>query len=188
MKQHTNKLAREASRSANLLTTAQQHAEKLRDQQFRILAKASPRSTRLFGSVTEADVAEAIRKGLGIEVDKRKISLIDPIKVTGTVTLTAKLHTDVIVPFRVEVVTQEQLDARERERLAEQEKAARIAAKLAAEAAAKEAAEAAAVATAAAAAAAAVAAPQDTPSAGNGAAAYDRSVRSAIDEAPDAEA
>src|SRR5438874_11086484 len=58
MKRHENRLAREASRGAQLLTSAQQNAEKLRDQQFQIMAKASPKSTRLFGSITEADVAE----------------------------------------------------------------------------------------------------------------------------------
>src|SRR5262249_32195737 len=62
MKQHETRAARELAKSANLLSTAQQSAEQLRDKQFQILGKGSPRSTRLFGSVTEADVAEAIRK------------------------------------------------------------------------------------------------------------------------------
>jgi len=39
---------------------------------------------RLFGSVTSADVAEAIREARGIKVDKRKIRLEDPIKEIGT--------------------------------------------------------------------------------------------------------
>lgn len=125
MKQHTNRLNREATRGAAQLSTAQQNAEKLRDRQFQILAKASPRSTRLFGSVTEADVAEVIRKSTGVDVDKRKISLIDPIKMTGVYELTAKLHTDVVVPFTIDVVTPEQLEARERDRIAVEERAAR---------------------------------------------------------------
>src|SRR5437016_1136008 len=79
MKQHENRLAREEARGAQMLTSAQQNAEKLRDQHFQIMAKASPRSNRLFGAVTEADVAQTIQKTLGIEVDKRRISLIDPI-------------------------------------------------------------------------------------------------------------
>lgn len=137
LKQYQIRLTREETRSANQLSAAQQDGEKLRDQHFQILAKASAKSTRLFGAVTEADVAEAIKTSLAIEVDKRRISLIDPIKVTGTYSLTAKLHTDVVVPFVVEVVTQEQLDARERERQIEELKAARAAAKAAAEAEAR---------------------------------------------------
>src|SRR5579884_2741493 len=56
MKQHEARVQREVAKSANLLTTAQSSAEKLRDQSYQIIAKANPRSTRLFGSVTEADV------------------------------------------------------------------------------------------------------------------------------------
>jgi large subunit ribosomal protein L9 len=136
LKQHSNRIAREIAKGAELLTTAQQSAEKIRDKQFQILAKASPRSTRLFGSVTEADVAEVIQKVTGVEVDKRKISLIDPIKVTGLYELTIKLHPDVVTPFSVEVVTPEQLEAREKARLAAEQKAAKEveAARLAAEA------------------------------------------------------
>ncbi len=135
MKQHENRLAREASRGAQQLASAQQNAEKLRGQTFQILAKASPRSTRLFGSVTEADVAEIIQQTIGVDVDKRKISLIDPIKLTGVYELTAKLHNEVIVPFTVDVVTPEQLEAREKARIAAEEKAAREAAAAAAAAA-----------------------------------------------------
>jgi large subunit ribosomal protein L9 len=136
MKQHEARIQRENSRSANMLTSAQDSSERLRDQSFQILARASAKSTRLFGAVTEADVAQAIKERLGLEIDKRKIGLIDPIKQTGTYELTARLHPEVVVPFTIEVVTQEQLDARERARIAAEEKAAREAARAAAAAAA----------------------------------------------------
>ncbi|HLV81415.1 MAG TPA: 50S ribosomal protein L9 [Chthonomonadaceae bacterium] len=131
MKQHQNRLARETTRGAEQLTAAQQNAEKLRDRQFQILVKAAAGSNRLFGSVTEADVAEVIGKATGVEVDKRKISLIDPIKLTGVYELSVKLHSDVVVSFSVDVVTPEQLEARERERIAAEERAAREAARAA---------------------------------------------------------
>lgn len=140
MKTHSTRIAREAEKSAKLLTDAQQNAEKLTGLHFQLLAKASPRSTRLFGSITEADVAEAIGEATGIAVDKRKISLIDPIKVTGTYELTAKLHPDVVVPFTIEVVTPEQLEERARHKAAAEAKAAKEAEALAAAEAAKEAA------------------------------------------------
>jgi large subunit ribosomal protein L9 len=123
MKQHEARIAREIAQTANLLATAQQNAEKLRDKQFQITAKASARSTRLFGSVTEADVAEVIQRETGVDVDKRKISRIDPIKLAGLYELTVKLHPEVVVPFAVEVVTPEILEERERIRLAAEEKA-----------------------------------------------------------------
>ncbi|HLK61258.1 MAG TPA: 50S ribosomal protein L9 [Chthonomonadaceae bacterium] len=170
MKQHTDRLQREIAKSTNLLTTAQKSAEQLNGQQFQILAKANPKSTRLFGAVTEADVVDVIQKSLGLEVDKRKISLIDPIKLTGTYELTARLHPDVTASFTIEVVTAEVLEARERARVLAEEKAAKEAAKAAAEAAAAE---------AAAQEAAAKAAAQAAPAA---------EITSALDEAPDAEA
>lgn len=129
LKQQANRLAREDARAATQLSAAQQDAEGLRGRQFQILAKANPRSSRLFGAVTEADVADIIQKSAGIAVDKRRISLIDPIKVTGIYELNARLHPEVIVPFSIEVVTTEQLEAREKARAAAEEKAAREAAR-----------------------------------------------------------
>ena len=149
MKQHENRVSREVAKGVAQLSAAQTSADKLNGQHFQIVAKASPKSTRLFGAVTEADVAQIIHTQLGIEVDKRRISLIDPIKTTGSHSLTARLHTDVTASFDIEVVTQEQLEARERAIVLAEEKAARDAIKAAeAAAAAAEAAEARAVARA----------------------------------------
>ncbi len=143
LKQHESRIAREVAKTAALLTAAQSNAEKLREQSFQILAKSNPKSNRLFGAITEADVAEVIQKTLGIEVDKRRISLIDPIKVTGIYDLTARLHPEVVVPFKVEVVTTEVLEGREKARVAAEAAAVKEAARVAAaEAAAQAAAEA----------------------------------------------
>jgi large subunit ribosomal protein L9 len=142
MKTHEARIARDAAKGAALLTAAQQSADKVRDRQFQIVGRSAPKSTRLFGSVTEADVAAKIQDETGVILDKRRISLIDPIKVTGIYELTARIHPEVTVPFSVEVVTPEQLEAREKARLAAEEKAAREAAKLAAAEAAKQTAEA----------------------------------------------
>jgi len=131
MKQHENRVSREVAKGVAQLTAAQTSAEKLNGRHFQIIAKASPKSTRLFGAVTEADVAQIIQSELGIDVDKRRISLIDPIKTTGSHSLTARLHTDVTASFDIEVVTQEQLEARERAKVLAEEKAIRDAAKAA---------------------------------------------------------
>ena len=142
MKTHEARIARDAAKGAALLSAANQSADTLRGKQFQIVGRASAKSTRLFGSVTEADVAAKIQDETGVIVDKRRISLIDPIKVTGIYELTARLHPEVTVPFSVEVVTPEQVEAREKTRLAAEEKAAKEAERLAAIEAAKQAAEA----------------------------------------------
>jgi large subunit ribosomal protein L9 len=58
---------------------------------------------KLFGSVTNKDIAEALAKE-GIEVDKRKIKLDDPIKEVGSFTVPIALHHDVTAHLKLYVV------------------------------------------------------------------------------------
>jgi large subunit ribosomal protein L9 len=67
-----------------------------------ITAKAGAEG-KLFGSVTVADVAEAVQAQTSIELDRRKLHIDDAIKTLGTHTVAAKLHTDVEFPITVEV-------------------------------------------------------------------------------------
>ena len=59
----------------------------------------------LYGSVTSADIAEALAKR-GFETDKRKIGLREPIKKLGEVAVPVKLHREVIVQVPVKVVAE----------------------------------------------------------------------------------
>jgi large subunit ribosomal protein L9 len=61
----------------------------------------------LYGSVTSADIAEALA-AKGLEIDKRKIHLDEPIKAIGEYTVPVKLHRDVTAQVKVHVVKQEQ--------------------------------------------------------------------------------
>jgi large subunit ribosomal protein L9 len=58
---------------------------------------------KLFGSVTAADIAEAVQAQTGIAIDRRRIQLDEPIRDVGTHRVTAKLHSDVEFPVTVEV-------------------------------------------------------------------------------------
>jgi large subunit ribosomal protein L9 len=58
---------------------------------------------RMFGSVTSADIAEVIRQR-GIEVDRRKIELEEPIKRLGEFDIPIKLHREVTVNIHLDVV------------------------------------------------------------------------------------
>jgi large subunit ribosomal protein L9 len=60
---------------------------------------------RLFGSVTTTDVAVAVQEQTGIEVDRRKLQLDEPIKSVGTHQIPTKLHPDVEFAITVEVVS-----------------------------------------------------------------------------------
>ena len=58
---------------------------------------------RLFGSITNKDIAEAIEEQLDIKIDRRKIVLENPIKELGIVNVEAKLYPEVTGKFVVEV-------------------------------------------------------------------------------------
>ena len=66
-------------------------------------AKAVGESGKLFGSVTSMEI-EAYLKENGIEVDRKKIHLEEPIKSVGMFTVPIKLHPDVIANLKVWVV------------------------------------------------------------------------------------
>ncbi len=58
---------------------------------------------RLFGSVTAADVSEAIARE-GIQVDKKKIQIAEPIKKLGIYSIEVRVSPEVVVPVKVWVV------------------------------------------------------------------------------------
>ncbi len=60
---------------------------------------------KLFGSVTAMDIAEALRKE-GIEIDKKKILLDEPIKRLGSYSVGVKIHSDVTANVNVKVVSE----------------------------------------------------------------------------------
>lgn len=83
---------------------AKQTAERLNAMKviFKVGASADG---RLYGSITPKDVAEKLAADHGITVDKRKISMPEPIKTYGSYDLDVKLYTDVAGKIHV-VVTE----------------------------------------------------------------------------------
>jgi large subunit ribosomal protein L9 len=71
---------------------------------IRVSARAGTEG-RLFGSVTAADVAEAVQAQTGVELDRRKIHLDEPIKSLGSHEVPIKLHPDVEFRITVEVAS-----------------------------------------------------------------------------------
>ena len=60
--------------------------------------------SKLYGSVTEKDIAEKIKEKFNIEVNKKKISISDPIKNLGSYTVNVKLYEGVIAKLKISVV------------------------------------------------------------------------------------
>ena len=79
---------------------ANETAKKLETVVVKLQAKSGA-DGRLYGSVTSLDIAENLEKQHGIQVDKRKIQLNDPIKTFGTHTVNVKLYTEIIGKINV---------------------------------------------------------------------------------------
>ncbi|MGI6450827.1 MAG: 50S ribosomal protein L9 [Desulfitobacteriia bacterium] len=58
---------------------------------------------RLFGSITNKEIAEVLEKEYGIKLDKRKIEVKEPIKAIGEHSVTIKLHPEVSGSLKVRV-------------------------------------------------------------------------------------
>ena len=77
-------------------------SNKLREMTLTVTCKGGG-SGRLFGSVTNQEIADALAKNSGIKLDKRKIVISDPIKNVGTYTVTCKLGYEITAPLTVKI-------------------------------------------------------------------------------------
>lgn len=100
----TMRRSREA-REAREREAAQAVADQLAGQRVEITARAGE-GGKLFGSVTAADVVEAVLAQTGVELDRRKAQLAEPIKALGPHEVAVRLHPDVEVTVSVDVVAQ----------------------------------------------------------------------------------
>ena len=81
---------------------AMEIGKKLRAMTLTVTAKGGG-AGRLFGSVTNQEIADALAKNSGIKLDKRKIVISDPIKAVGTYTVTCKLGYEINAPLTVKI-------------------------------------------------------------------------------------
>jgi large subunit ribosomal protein L9 len=70
-----------------------------------VTAKAARSGGKLFGSVTAADVVDAVRSAGGPLLDKRVVTLGGPIKSVGVYQMTVRLHPEIVVTVNFEVTT-----------------------------------------------------------------------------------
>jgi large subunit ribosomal protein L9 len=61
--------------------------------------------TKLYGSITPADIADALEQQTGMKIDKRKIELGEPIKSLGEFDVPIRLHKEATAHLKVEVIS-----------------------------------------------------------------------------------
>ena len=100
LREHVDNLGRRGE----IVKVAEAMAERLGALEISI-AKKVGETEALYGSVTTADIAEAL-KAKGFELDRRKLHLAEPIKRLGDFDVSVKLHPDVTAHVKVHVVAQ----------------------------------------------------------------------------------
>ncbi|MGI6587968.1 MAG: 50S ribosomal protein L9 [Peptococcia bacterium] len=96
----------QAQRQEKELQQAQELGTKLKEVSVTIPVKTGE-GGRLFGSISNRDVADVLEKEKGLKIDKRKIEVEGTIKELGTYPVTIKLHPQVTVTIQVRVVEAE---------------------------------------------------------------------------------
>jgi large subunit ribosomal protein L9 len=98
----TMRRARE-TKDAHDRQVAETVARSLVQHVIRLPMRAGPEG-KLFGSVTTANIADAIAEQAGVQIDRYKLHLPEPIKTLGTHEVPVRLHSEVEFPVTVEVV------------------------------------------------------------------------------------
>jgi large subunit ribosomal protein L9 len=91
-----------SAREIRSLDDAREAASRLSGLKVRLQTRAG-QGGRLFGSVSTADIAAAVRSAGGPELDRRKIEVANPIKTIGSHRVSVRLHPEVSATLEVEV-------------------------------------------------------------------------------------
>jgi large subunit ribosomal protein L9 len=91
-----------AARDIRGLDDAKEAAKRLSALTVQLTVRAGAQG-RLFGSVSASDIAEAVRKAGGPELDRRRIEISTPIRTVGTHQVSVRLHPEVTTTLDVEV-------------------------------------------------------------------------------------
>ena len=95
--------ANEAKIAAEQLAVAKELAAELAEKSITLAIKAGE-GGRAFGSVSSKEISKAISDQLGLEIDKKKLVLPEPLKTFGTHQVPIKLHKDVTGKLDVKVI------------------------------------------------------------------------------------
>ncbi len=100
---HADQKRAQEKREAQHLADAQELASKIEQSPLSVKVKAGGNG-KLFGAITNADVADAIHVALDVAVDKHKIEIKSQIKALGSYPVEIKLHKNVVAKATISVV------------------------------------------------------------------------------------
>lgn len=106
-KEHMSKLESKKSSENHKKELEKEAATKNKEEISKITLKIATKSGengKIFGSITSKEIAENLKKQYKIEVDKKKVSLKEPIKTLGTTNVEIKLYEGIIATLKVMVI------------------------------------------------------------------------------------
>ena len=96
-------IAEEDAKEATRLDEYKAIAARLEGQTLKIAVKAGT-SGKIFGSVTNVQIAQALKESFDLEIERKKIHLPEEIKEVGTYTADLHLHKEVVTKVQFELV------------------------------------------------------------------------------------
>lgn len=96
-------IQKQEAERARILAAAKATAEKIGGKVIQIIAKAGT-SGKIFGSVTNIQLVDAIQEQLGEIIDRRAITLLEEVKELGSYAAEVRLHEEVVRKINFEVV------------------------------------------------------------------------------------
>ena len=85
---------------------AKELADRIEGHLFEVKARVGARG-KLYGSITTQAVADSIQKSAGAKIDKRNLTLLEPVKMLGSYGATLKLHPEILVNLKINVTAAE---------------------------------------------------------------------------------
>lgn len=110
LKDYTKRIAAAKEREERERSAANSVADQLRGKRVTIIHRAAEGTTRLHGSVTAPEVADAISKLLGRPIDRRDVDVRQPIRALGVYQVNVKLMRGLTVPVQVLVAEREPVE------------------------------------------------------------------------------
>ena len=107
-------LKKKAKQQAQTKAEMAQVAKQLEGKELALKAKVGAKE-RLYGSITSTDIADGIRDQLGMDIDKRKIELAEPIRELGSYDVSIKLFKDIVPQIKVTVAAEESVPEEKKE-------------------------------------------------------------------------
>ncbi|MDN5345294.1 MAG: large subunit ribosomal protein [Clostridia bacterium] len=105
IKELTREKRRQEAKKSQELEQARRQAGQLNGAMVRIATRSGEQG-KLFGSVTNKEIAQAIKNSFHLDIDRRKIDLKEPIKALGSYQVTLRLHPEVQAHLQVQVVAE----------------------------------------------------------------------------------